>query len=95
MRRRLRTDYEWLWNYGIGGGQFAAGAECHRAGTPAPIHPKDEPFVILRGKVRLMTQNDGSIIEDVVLSQEAGIYGINIPKGVWHRVDGREGGRGL
>lgn len=49
--------------------------------------------MIVRGKVRLATHNeDGLIIEDVVLSQEAGIYGVNIPKGGWHRVDGREGG---
>lgn len=53
--------------------------KCHRMlnvvepGTVAPIHrhpTKDESFVILRGKVRVTTHNDdGSIIEDVVLSQ--------------------------
>ena len=46
----------------------------------APIHrhpTKDESFVILRGKVRVTTHNDdGSIIEDVVLSQESGNYGV-------------------
>lgn len=45
-------------------------------GTVVPIHrhvAKDESFVILRGKVRVTTHNDdGSIIEDVVLSQESG-----------------------
>ena len=42
---------------------------------------KDESFVILRGKVRVTTHNDdGSIIEDVVLSQESGNYGVDIPK---------------
>ena len=42
-------------------------------------------FVILRGKVRVTTHNDdGSIIEDVVLSQESGNYGVDIPKNVWH-----------
>ena len=47
-----------------------------------PIHrhvAKDESFVILRGKVRVTTHNDdGSIIEDVVLSQESGNYGVDI-----------------
>ena len=39
---------------------------------------KDECFVILRGKVRVTTHNDdGSIIEDVVLSQESGCYGVD------------------
>ena len=56
--------------------------KCHRflnavePGTVVPIHrhpTKDESFVILRGKVRVTTHNDdGSIIEDVVLSQESG-----------------------
>ncbi len=52
-------------------------------GSPLPIHrhpTKDESFVILRGKVRATTHNDdGSIIEDEVLSQESGNYGVDIP----------------
>ena len=66
--------------------------KCHRMlnavepGTVLPIHrhpTKDESFVILRGKVRVTTHNDdGSIIEDVVLSQESGNYGVDIPKNV-------------
>ena len=68
--------------------------KCHRMlnavepGTVVPIHrhpTKDESFVILRGKVRVTTHNDdGTIIEDVVLNQESGGYGVDIPKGVWH-----------
>ena len=64
--------------------------KCHRMlnavepGTVVPIHrhpTKDESFVILRGKVRVTTHNDdGSIIEDVVLRQESGNYGVDIPK---------------
>jgi cupin fold WbuC family metalloprotein len=71
--------------------------KCHRflnavePGTEVPIHKhpaKDETFVILRGKVRVTTHNDdGSIIEDVVLYPEEGRYGINIPKGVWHKLE--------
>lgn len=59
-----------------------------------PIHrhvAKDESFVILRGKVRVTTHNDdGSIIEDVVLSQESGNYGVDISKNVWHKLDSLE-----
>ena len=73
---------------------------CHRflnavePGTEVPIHKhptKDETFVILRGKVRVTTHNDdGTIIEDVVLSNEDGQYGVNIPKGVWHTIEAME-----
>ena len=73
---------------------------CHRflnavePGTEVPIHKhptKDETFVILRGKVRVTTHNDdGTIIEDVVLSNEDGRYGVNIPKGVWHTIEAME-----
>ena len=76
--------------------------KCHRMlnavepGTVVPIHrhpTKDESFVILRGKVRVTTHNDdGSIIEDVVLSQESGNYGVDIPKNVWHMVEALEAG---
>lgn len=76
--------------------------KCHRMlnavepGTVVPIHrhpTKDESFVILRGKVRVTTHNDdGSIIEDVVLSQESGNYGVDIPKGVWHKLESLESG---
>ena len=57
--------------------------------VPTHRHPtKDESFVILRGMVRVTTHNDdGSIIEDVVLSQESGNYGVDIPKNVWHKLE--------
>ena len=76
--------------------------KCHRMlnavepGTVVPIHrhpTKGESFVILRGKVRVTTHNDdGSIIEDVVLSQESGNYGVDIPKNVWHKLESLEAG---
>ena len=54
---------------------------------------EDESFVILRGKVRVTTHNDdGSIIEDVVLSQESGNYGVDIPKNVWHKLESLDSG---
>ena len=76
--------------------------KCHRflnavePGTKVEIHrhpTKDESFVLLRGKVRVNTYNDdGSIIEDVVLSQESGNYGVDIPKNVWHKLESLESG---
>ena len=76
--------------------------KCHRMlnavepGTVVPIHrhpTKGESFVILRGKVRVTTHNDdGSIIEEVVLSLESGNYGVDIPKNVWHKLESLESG---
>lgn len=76
--------------------------KCHRMlnavepGTDIPIHKhpdKDESFVILRGKVRSTTYNDdGSVIDSVILSQEDGIYGVDIPQGVWHKLESLEPG---
>ena len=63
-------------------------------GTEVPVHrhpTKDESFVILRGKVRSTTYNDdGSVIDSVVLSQEDGVYGVDIPKGIWHKLESLE-----
>lgn len=65
-------------------------------GTEIPIHrhpTKDESFVVLRGKVRCTTYNDdGSVIENVVLCVEDGRYGVDIPKGVWHKLESLESG---
>ena len=55
-------------------------------------HPtKDESFVILRGRVRVSTYDDeGNGVESCVLCQEEGRYGVDIPKGVWHKVESLE-----
>ena len=76
--------------------------KCHRflnavePGTVVSIHrhpTKDESFVVLRGKVKVSTYNDdGSIKESVILSLEDGRYGVDIPKGVWHKLESLESG---
>ena len=37
-----------------------------------------------------MVNDDGSIIDDVVLCAEEGRYGVNISKGVWHTIEAIE-----
>lgn len=76
--------------------------KCHRilnAVEPGPVvpihrHPtKDESFVVLRGKVRSTTYNGvSSVIESVVFCAEEGRYGVDIPKGVWHKLESLESG---
>lgn len=71
--------------------------KCHRflnavePGTKVEIHrhpTKDESFVLLRGKARVNTYNDdGTVIESVVLCPEEELYGVDISKGVWHNVE--------
>ena len=65
-------------------------------GTEVDIHrhpAKDETFVLLRGRVRVNTYNDdGSIIERIELSPNDGRYGVNILKGVWHKLEAIEPG---
>ena len=71
--------------------------KCHRflnavePGTKVEIHrhpTKDESFVLLRGRVRVNTyDDDGTVIESVVLCQKEGRYGVDIKKGVWHNLE--------
>ena len=71
--------------------------KCHRflnavePGTKVEIHrhpTKDESFVLLRGRVRVNTYNDdGTVLESIVLCPEEGFYGVDIPKNVWHNVE--------
>ena len=74
--------------------------KCHRflnavePGADIPIHrhpEKDESFVVLRGRIRVTTYNDdGSIIESIVLNPSEGRYGVNVEKNVWHTVEAME-----
>lgn len=76
--------------------------KCHRflnavePGTMVEIHrhpTKDESFVLLRGKVRVTTYNDdGTVKESVLLCPEECLYGVDIPKNVWHNVESLESG---
>ncbi len=76
--------------------------KCHRflnaleIGTQIPVHhhvTKDETFIILKGKVRVNTYNDnGEIIDSIVLSSESGHYGVDIPKNTWHGLECLESG---
>lgn len=60
-------------------------------GTKIPIHrhkTTSETYIILRGKMRLsFYDNDGKIIESVILCSDTENIGYNIPKGQWHTLE--------
>lgn len=62
--------------------------------VPIHRHPtKDETFIVLKGRVKVSTFNDdGEVLESVVLCQEDGMYGVDIPKNVWHTLESLESG---
>ena len=76
--------------------------KCHRLlnalepGTMVPIHRhpmKDESFVLLKGKIRVNLFNDaGEVTESVILNLADGMYGVDIPKNIWHNVECLESG---
>lgn len=76
--------------------------KCHRflnaleIGTEVPVHhhvTKDETFILLRGKVCVKTYNDnGEVVESVVLCRENGCLGVDIPQNTWHNVECLEPG---
>lgn len=90
---RLRKNYNF---------HQSLGDKCHRflnaleVGTEVPVHhhvTKDETFIILKGRIRVNTYNDeGEILESIVLSQEEGRIGVDIPKNTWHNVECLESG---
>ena len=50
-------------------------------------------LTLLRGRVVVYTYNDdGSVLESIELNPNEGRYGVNIPKGVWHKVESMETG---
>lgn len=64
-------------------------------GTVMPIHHHkvDEMFVILRGSLKVNTYNDdGEVIQSVVLSPSQGRFAVNIKAGEWHSVESLESG---
>ena len=74
--------------------------KCHRflnaiePDSVVPIHhhpTKEETFILLRGKVRVTTYNDdGTVIESIVLDPTEGRYGVNIGKNLWHTIEALE-----
>ena len=59
-------------------------------GTIMPIHHHKvaEMWILLRGKLKVTIHNDrGEVIEEYILSQKEGRYGVQIPANTWHSLE--------
>lgn len=64
-------------------------------GTVMPIHHHKvaEVYILLQGRLRVMTYNDaGEEIESVILDPKDGNYGLQIPENTWHSLEVLESG---
>ena len=93
VRRQAQNSPRLRMNYNF---HQSLDEKCHRMlnavepDTDVPIHrhpTKDETFILMRGVVRVLTYNDdGTVIDDILLSQESVNLGVNIPKNVCHAI---------
>lgn len=61
----------------------------HRHANPE----KDEIFLVLRGKIGLFIFDDtGRIADKRIVSPASGVYGADIPAGIWHNIVSLESG---
>lgn len=60
-------------------------------GTVLPIHRHmhtSETYVVLRGRLNVDFYNDDrQVTNHYELDPEAGVYGVNIPRGQWHTIE--------
>ena len=65
-------------------------------GTVMPIHRHcntSETVVVLRGKVKWLFYNDNGELIDIILVEAGGdICGLNVPMGQWHSMECLESG---
>lgn len=65
-------------------------------GTIVPIHrhrQSSETCVLIKGSLRSVFYNDnGEVIETILLDRAKGVYAISIPAGQWHSVEVLESG---
>lgn len=64
--------------------------------TEIPIHRHtntSETYILLKGKIKVVFySNDKQVTNEVILSPIDGSYGIDIPKGQWHKIEVLESG---
>lgn len=68
---------------------------CMEPGTVVEIHhhPVDEMLIVIKGSIKAILVDDNkNIIDEKVINPEKGIYGVQLPKNIWHTVECLEEG---
>lgn len=63
---------------------------CLEPGTKVEIHhhPVDEMLIVIRGAIKaILVGDDKNVIEEKIIRSADGVYGVQLPKNVWHTVE--------
>ena len=65
-------------------------------GTDLPVHRHEdiaETYIVVRGSLNLILYNcDREVLETIEVNPTKGVYGVDIPAGMWHTVEALEHG---
>ena len=51
-------------------------------------HPVDEMLIVIRGAIKAMlVDDDKNVIDEKVIRPADGVYGVQLPKNVWHTIE--------
>lgn len=62
-------------------------------GTKVEIHhhPVDEMLIVIRGSIKAILMDDNkNVIDEKVIRPADGVYGVQLPKNVWHTIECQE-----
>lgn len=63
---------------------------CMEPGTKVEIHhhPVDEMLIVIRGAIKaILVDDDKNIMDSKVIRPADGVYGVQLPKNVWHTIE--------
>lgn len=66
---------------------------CMEPGTKVEIHhhPVDEMLIVIRGAIKaILVDDDKNVIDEKVIRPADGVYGVQLPKNVWHTIESLE-----
>ena len=51
-------------------------------------HPVDEMLIVIRGAIKaILVDDDKNVIDEKIICPAGGVYGVQLPKNVWHTVE--------